>query len=80
MQKVALAYDRALTNLAVLDIVPGWPSNRLKRLTKAGRRYLVDSALAAAAAVSENEIIHDGDLRSRWFDAFAAMQLRAEPS
>ena len=77
--KTASAYDRALTNLAVLDIVPAWTSNRLKRLTKAGKRYLVDAALAAAAAdVSENEIIHDGDLRSRWFDAFAAMQLRAE--
>ena len=77
--KTAAAYDRALTNLAILDVAPAWASNRLKRLTKAGKRYLVDTALAAAAAdVSESEIVHDGDLRSRWFDAFAAMQLRAE--
>ncbi len=77
--KTASAYDRALTNLAVLDIVPAWTSNRLKRLTKGGKRYLIDTAFAAAAAdVSENEIIHDSDLRGRWFDAFAAMQLRAE--
>jgi uncharacterized protein len=77
--RTAAAYDRALSNLAVLDIVPAWTSNRLKRLTKAGKRYLVDTALAAAAAdVTENEIIHHGDLRGRWFDAFAAMQLRAE--
>ena len=77
--KTAVAYDRALTNLAVLDVVPAWTSNRLKRLTKAGKRYLVDTALAAAAAgVDENEIVRDGDLRGRWFDAFAVMQLRAE--
>ena len=77
--KTAVAYDRALTNLAVLDIVPAWRSNRLKRLTKAGKRYLVDTALAAAAAdVDEHEIVRDGDLRGRWFDAFAIMQLRAE--
>ena len=77
--KTAVAYDRALTNLAVLDIVPAWTSNRLKRLTKAGKRYLVDTALAAAAAdVNEHEIIRESDLRGRWFDAFAVMQLRAE--
>ena len=77
--KTAVAYDRALTNLAVLDTVPAWASNRLKRLTKAGKRYLVDTALAAAAAdVTEHDIIRDGDLRGRWFDAFAVMQLRAD--
>lgn len=77
--RTADAYDRALTNLAVLDIVPAWTSNRLKRLTKAGKRYLVDTGLAAAAAdVDEHEIVRDGGLRGRWFDAFAVMQLRAE--
>lgn len=75
----AAAYDRALSNLAVLDVVPAWASTRLKRLTKAGKRYLVDTGLAAAAAdVDEQEVVRDGDLRGRWFDAFAAMQLRAE--
>ena len=77
--KTAAAYDRALTNLAILDIVPAWNSNRLKRLTKASKRYLIDTALAAAAAdVTEQDILRDSDLRGRWFDAFAAMQLRAD--
>lgn len=77
--RTAAAYDRALTHLSVLDIVPAWVSNRLKRLTKSGKRYLVDTALAAAAVgVDLDEIVHDADLRGRWFDAFAAMQLRAE--
>jgi uncharacterized protein len=59
--------------------VPAWTSSRLKRLTKGAKRYIVDTALAAAAAdVTAAEIVRDGDLRGRWFDAFAAVQLRAE--
>jgi len=77
--KTAAAYDRALSHLAVLDIVPAWATNRLKRLTKAGKRYLVDTALAAAAAgVTEHAVISESELRGRWFDAFATMQVRAE--
>jgi predicted AAA+ superfamily ATPase len=77
--KTADAYDRALASLAVLDVVPAWASSRLSRLTKTGKRYIVDTALAAAAAgVSEHDIVRDNDLRGRWFDAFAVMQLRAE--
>ncbi len=77
--KTSAAYDRALISLAILDIVPGWSSSRLKRLTKGAKRYLVDTALAAAAAgVNEHDIVTNSDLRGRWFDAFAAMQLRAE--
>jgi predicted AAA+ superfamily ATPase len=77
--KTAAAYDRALINLAVAEVVPAWASNRLKRLTKGGKRYLIDTGLAAAAAgVSEHDIVRDSDLRGRWFDAFAAMQLRPE--
>ena len=77
--RTAAAYERALTSLAILDVVPAWVSSRLKRLSKAGKRYLVDTSLAATAAgVNEQDIVHDGDLRGRWFDAFAVMQLRAE--
>lgn len=77
--KTAAAYERALTGLAIVDVVPAWASSRLKRLAKAGKRYLVDTALAATAAgVGEEDLIHDSDLRGRWFDAFAVMQLRAE--
>jgi uncharacterized protein len=77
--KTAAAYEHALVNLAILDLVPAWTSNRLKRLTKGAKRYLVDTALAAVAAdVTVDEIVRDGDLRGRWFDAFATAQLRAE--
>lgn len=77
--RTAKAYDRALESLAVLDLVPAWTTSRLKRLTRAGKRYFADAALAAVAAgVSQHDVIHDSGLRGRWFDAFATMQLRAE--
>jgi predicted AAA+ superfamily ATPase len=43
----------------VLDLVPAWFSNRIKRLVKAPKRYLVDPALVAAVlaelAASSND-------------------------
>ena len=39
-----------LSALFLLDLVPTWTSNRLSRLVKRSKRYLVDSALATAAA------------------------------
>lgn len=76
--RTAAAYDSALTALALMEIAPA-VSSRIKRLTRSPKRHLVDTALAAVAAdLEEREIIEDGNLRGRWFDAFAAMQLRAE--
>jgi len=47
-RKTAIAYDTLLTNLFVLELVPAWASNRLTRLIKTPKRYLVDPALAGA--------------------------------
>jgi len=77
--KTAAGYDQLLRNLYILDIVPAWTSNRLKRLVKQGKRYIVDSGLAAAAAgLDAATILSDPDLVGRCFDAFAASQLRPE--
>ena len=77
--KTAGAYERALSSLALVDVVPAWTSGRLKRLTRAGKRYIVDTALAAAAAeIAGSDVTRDSNLRGRWFDAFAMMQLRPE--
>ena len=46
--KTGLAYQRLLTNLLVLDTLPAWTNNRLSRMTRTGKRYLVDASLAAA--------------------------------
>jgi uncharacterized protein len=77
--KTAAGYDRLLQNLFVLDVVPAWATNRLSRLVKQPKRYLVDSGLAAAAAgLDAQTILGDGDLLGRCFDAFATAQLRPE--
>jgi len=77
--RTAAAYDQLLRNLYVLDIVPAWANGRLNRLVKTGKRYMVDSGLAAAAANLTTEIIlDDSDLVGRFFDAFATAQIRPE--
>jgi predicted AAA+ superfamily ATPase len=77
--RTAAAYERALTTLGVIDLVPAWVTNRLKRITKGTKRYFTDTGLAAAAAgVTPSDVLGSSDLLGRWFDAFATMQVRAE--
>ena len=78
-RKTALAYERLLTNLYVLDTLPAWMSNRLSRLAKTGKRYLVDSSLVAAALrLDETAVLRDGDLLGRILETFVVAQLRPE--
>ena len=77
--RTAAAYERALSALGVIDLVPAWVTNRLKRITKGTKRYFTDTGLAAAATgLTTNDILQSSDLLGRWFDAFATMQFRAE--
>jgi uncharacterized protein len=77
----ARAYDTLLQNLLVVDNVPAWTANRLKRLVLAPKRYLVDSGLfAGALGLTVNDVITDGDLLGRVLDTFVTAQLRAELS
>jgi uncharacterized protein len=78
-RKTAAAYEQLLVNLMVVDRVPPWTSNRLKRLTRAPKRYLVDAALLAAILrLDVDALIRDGDLLGRLLDTFVASQVRAE--
>jgi predicted AAA+ superfamily ATPase len=78
-RKTALAYERLLSNLFVLDITPAWFTNRLKRLGQNPKRYLVDPALAGAVTgASTDAILLDSDLLGRLVDTFVVAQLRAE--
>jgi predicted AAA+ superfamily ATPase len=78
-RKTADAYDRLLHNLYVLDSVPPWSSNRLKRLTRSPKRFVVDSGLAAGALrLGVDGFMRDGDLLGRLLETFVAAQLRAE--
>lgn len=77
--KTAAGYEQLLQNLYVLEQVPAWNSNRLSRLTKAAKRYLIDTGLAAAAAnLNLTDVLADPGLTGRFFDAFAAAQIRPE--
>jgi predicted AAA+ superfamily ATPase len=77
--KTASAYERLFTNLLVLDTLPAWTTNRLSRMTRTGKRYLVDASLAAAALdLDERAVLRDGDLLGRMIDTFVLAQIRPE--
>ena len=77
--KTATAYDRLLTNLFITEAVPAWSTNRLKRLVRSPKRYVVDPALAGAALhVDVDGVLRDGDLLGRFLDTFVMAQVRAE--
>jgi len=68
-----------LVNLQVVEALPAWTSNRLKRLTLSPKRYLIDPALMAGiVGVTESAVLGDGDLLGRVLDTFVAAQLRPE--
>lgn len=78
-RKTAVAYEQLLTNLFVLDALPAWTSNRLKRLSLGAKRYLVDPALAAAMLKLDlGAVLRDGDVLGRLLDTFVVAQLRSE--
>lgn len=77
--KTADAYERLLRNLFIVEAVPAWFSNRLKRLSGRPKRYLTDTALAAALLrVDRQGLLRNGDLLGRMLDTFVVAQLRAE--
>lgn len=77
--RTAQAYDHLLRDLLVVDKVPAWFSNRLKRLIRSPKRYLVDPALIAGfAPLTTQAVLRDGDLLGRLIDNFVYAQLRAE--
>ena len=78
-RKTALAYEALLTNLLVVEALPAWTSNRLKRLVLSPKRYVLDAALVGAVLrLDVNAILRSGDLLGRMLDTFVVSQLRAE--
>jgi predicted AAA+ superfamily ATPase len=77
--KTADAYESLLKNLLVVDSLPSWWTNRLKRLVQVPKRYLTDPGLIGAALrIDVRAILRDGDLLGRILDTFVVAQLRAE--
>ncbi len=78
-RRTAQAYERLLVNLLVVEAVPAWTSNRLKRLVLTPKRYVVDPALAGAAlGLDTNLVLRNGDLLGRLLDTFVVSQIRSE--
>lgn len=77
--KTAKEYQALFQRMFILDLVPAWFSNRIKRLVKAPKRYLVDPALVAAVlGLRPDAILYGPDMLGRLMDTFVAAQLRAE--
>lgn len=77
--RTAQAYDRLLGNLLLVEEVPAWWSNRLKRLAKTPKRYIIDPAVATAVLqVDRQGLRRDADMVGRMLDTFVASQLRVE--
>ncbi|MGF1646632.1 MAG: ATP-binding protein [Kineosporiaceae bacterium] len=73
------SYDALLSNLLVVDALPAWWTNRLKRLTKAPKRYFVDAGLMSGAlGLDADGVLRDGNLLGRVLDTFVVSQVRAE--
>lgn len=78
-RRTALAYEALLTNLLVVEALPAWTSNRLKRLVLSAKRHVVEPALVAAVLrLDANAILRSGDLLGRMLDTFVVSQLRAD--
>jgi predicted AAA+ superfamily ATPase len=78
-RETADAYEDLLTRLFVVEQVPGWSSNRLKRLVQRPKRYVIDPALLVhLLRLDANGVMRDGDLLGRVLDTFVAAQLRPE--
>jgi hypothetical protein len=78
-KRTAVAYEELLTDLLIVEQVPAWTSNRLKRLVHRPKRYVIDPALIVTSLrMDERGVIRDGDLLGRILDTFVAAQLRPE--
>jgi predicted AAA+ superfamily ATPase len=78
-RNTAVGYDSLLDRLFVVEQSPAWLTNRLSRLVKTSKRYVVDPSLAAAALKLDTAaVLRDSDLLGRLLDTFVAAQIRPE--
>ena len=63
----------------VVDQLPAWSTNRLKRLSRTAKRYVVDSGLLAGILrIDIDDVLAEGRLFGSMIDTFVVAQLRAE--
>ena len=72
-------YEELLRRLFVIDQVPAWWTNRLKRLVRSPKRYFVDPGLAMASIrIDLRGLMRDGHLLGQVLETFVLAQLRAD--
>jgi len=77
--RTAMAYDALLEGLLVTERLPAWSTNRLNRLIRLPKRYLLDPAFVGPLlGVDVRAVMRDGDLLGRLLDTFVVAQLRAD--
>jgi hypothetical protein len=75
----ATSYEELLTRLFVVEQLPAWASNRLKRLVHSPKRYVVDAGLLMhALRLDASGVMRDGNMLGRVLDTFVAAQLRPD--
>ena len=78
-RKTAIAYDALLRDLMVVDQLPAWSTNQLKRLSRTPKRYVVDSGLLAGIMrIGIEDVMASSSLTGAMIDTFVVAQLRAE--
>lgn len=78
-RRTADAYLGLLQDLFVVESVPAWSTNRLTRLVRTPKRYVVDPGLVAGSLqLTVDAVLRDGDLFGRLLDTLVFAQLRGE--
>jgi predicted AAA+ superfamily ATPase len=78
-QRTAEAYDSLLEDLFITERLPAWSTNRLKRLTRSPKRYVIDTGVwGALLGTSATAMRLDGNLTGRLLETFVAAQVRPE--
>jgi len=74
-------YVTLLENIFVLEHVPPWHSNRLKRLIKTPKLHIADTGLAAALLrLNVTALIQERDMFGRLLETFVFQELRRQAS
>jgi hypothetical protein len=78
-RNAAASLTRRLRDVGVVDTLPAWWSSRVKRLTKAPKRFVTDCGLwAELTGATADGVLRDADLLGRLLETYVLCQLRPE--
>jgi predicted AAA+ superfamily ATPase len=78
-RSTAAAYDALLEGLLITQRLPAWSTNRLNRLIRLPKRYLLDPGFVGPLlGIDARAVMRDGDLLGRILDTFVVAQLRPD--